>query len=47
VQYVDDLANTNWTDMAPDIVADGPMEVAPGTTSLTPKRFYRIVLLAP
>ena len=47
VQYVDDLANTNWTNLSPDVTADGPTAMANDTNGLSRQRFYRILLLAP
>jgi hypothetical protein len=47
VQYLNDLTNTNWTNLSPDITADGPTAMATDTNGLFPQRFYRILLLAP
>jgi hypothetical protein len=47
VQYVDDLTDTNWTDLEPDIPASGPSATATVPTGLLPQRFFRLLLVAP
>jgi basic membrane lipoprotein Med (substrate-binding protein (PBP1-ABC) superfamily) len=47
VQFVDNLTNTNWTNLSPDVTADGPTAIATDTNDISPQRFYRILLLAP
>jgi hypothetical protein len=47
VQYVDNLSNTNWINLSPDVTADGPTATTTDTTGLSQQRFYRILLLAP
>ena len=41
VQYKDDLTGTNWNDLAPDVIANGP--VASKTDPIgAAQRFYRV-----
>jgi hypothetical protein len=47
VQYVDNLTDTNWTDLPPDITAGGPGATATDAAGHLPQRFYRILLLTP
>jgi hypothetical protein len=47
VQYVDNLTDTNWTDLSPDVIADGPTAVATDAKGLSPQRFYRVLLVTP
>jgi hypothetical protein len=41
VQFKDDLNNTNWTDLVPDVTATGPAASIADTPSVA-QRFYRI-----
>jgi hypothetical protein len=45
IQYKPTLAATNWTDLAPDITANGPFVSATDTIGSAPQRYYRILLL--
>jgi hypothetical protein len=47
VQYVDNLTDTNWTDLSPDVIADGPTAFATDAKGLSPQRFYRVLLVTP
>jgi hypothetical protein len=44
VQYKENLADTNWTDLAPDVTATGP--TASSSDAIVPtQRFYRVLAL--
>ncbi len=45
LQFKNDLNETNWRDVVPDIVANGPRTVATNPIGTGPARFYRLVLL--
>jgi uncharacterized repeat protein (TIGR01451 family) len=47
VQYVDGPTETNWTGLQPDITANGPSATATYAKGLSPRRFYRVLLLTP
>jgi hypothetical protein len=47
VQHVDNLTDTNWSDLQPDITATGPSAAATDAIGLLPQRFYRILLVVP
>ena len=44
VQFKNDLNNTNWTDLAPDVTASGPTATIADTPGVA-QRFYRILVL--
>jgi hypothetical protein len=44
LQYVDDLADTNWVNVQPDLPAVGPLITITNFTGAAPQRFYRVVL---
>ena len=44
---LDSLTDTNWTDLSPDVIADGPTAMATDAKGLSPQRFYRIRQVAP
>ncbi len=45
LQYKSTLADTNWTDLLPDITATTSMATASDTVGAAPQRFYRILIL--
>ncbi len=45
VQYVTNISETNWSDLAPDITATGPSASQIDSMDLTGRRFYRVLLL--
>jgi hypothetical protein len=46
LQYREDLANTNWTDVLPDVQAAGPTATATNAFgSAMAQRFYRVLLM--
>jgi len=47
VQHVNNLTDTNWSDLQPDITASGPSAAAIDATGLLPQRFYRVLLVVP
>jgi hypothetical protein len=44
VQYKDDLNNTNWTDLVPDVTATGPA-ASIADAPVVAQRFYRILVV--
>jgi hypothetical protein len=44
VQFSDDLTNTSWTDLVPDVTAAGPVASISDTPVVT-QRFYRILVV--
>jgi hypothetical protein len=44
VQFKDDLNNTDWTDLVPDVTATGPVASITDTPSVQ-QRFYRILVV--
>ena len=44
LQYVDDLTDTNWVDVLPELPAIGPLITVTNFTGSAPQRFYRVVL---
>ena len=47
VQYVDNLTNNTWTDLAPDITATGSTATQTNVITGVPQRFYRVRVLNP
>ncbi len=45
VQYKSSLATGVWTDLGPDITADGPTVSATDAVGSAPQRYYRVVVL--
>src|SRR2546425_11392784 len=45
VQYQDELDKSNWVDLTPDIVADGPRTTGTDPAPPPSQRFYRIALI--
>ncbi|MDW8308839.1 MAG: MBG domain-containing protein, partial [Verrucomicrobiales bacterium] len=45
VQYVTNVGDTNWTDIAPDVTATGPSASLTNAVGSDPRRFYRVLLL--
>lgn len=44
VQFKNDLSETNWTDIVPDVTASGPTAAITNTPGV-PQRFYRILVV--
>lgn len=44
VQFKNDLNNTNWTDLVPDVTATGPVASITDTPGVA-QRFYRILVV--
>ena len=44
IQYKPTLSGTNWTDLAPDLTASGPVVSATDIIGSVPQRYYRILL---
>jgi hypothetical protein len=45
VQYTGDLTATNWTDLPPDVTADGAVASKTDLIQTETNRFYRILVL--
>jgi hypothetical protein len=45
LQYKDALENTNWTDVAPDVVASGSTASGTNVIGSATQRLYRVMLL--
>ncbi len=45
VQYVTNVSDTNWTDLTPDVTADGPSASQTNAVGNDARRFYRVLLL--
>jgi hypothetical protein len=44
LQYIEDLS-ANWVDVVPDVRATGPITTATNTIGVSPRRFYRVLLM--
>jgi hypothetical protein len=44
VQYTDQITETNWSDLAPDVITSGSTAAKTDSPGFTPQRFYRIML---
>jgi hypothetical protein len=47
VQHIDNLNDTNWTDLLPDVTATGLTATQTDAVSYIPQRFYRVKVLNP
>ncbi len=45
LQYTEDLTDTNWIDVSPDVPANGSTAVQFDIIGTSPQRFYRILLV--
>jgi hypothetical protein len=45
VQSIENLEDTNWLSLTPDITAAGPLTTAEDTTATSTHRYYRVILL--
>jgi uncharacterized repeat protein (TIGR01451 family) len=45
MQYKDNLTNSSWSDLVPDIVAPGPIATGTSPRPAVAQRFYRVALL--
>jgi hypothetical protein len=45
LQYKPDINDTNWTDLFPDVSAEGPTASATDSSGVSTQRFYRVMLL--
>jgi hypothetical protein len=45
LQYKDNLEDTNWTDITPDVTSGGASVTATNLIGTAPQRFYRVMLV--